>query len=140
METALLLAAIVLKLVGVAFIFGAAVGLIRFRDPFQRMHAATKAGTVGAIFTVLGAMCSMQGLGPTLIGLFIIAFLLLTVPVAGHLLGRAAYMSGGSIDGLEGEDALDGVLDRQNLPLEERITTGTPRPQVKLSRGSSDRQ
>lgn len=49
METALLLAAIVLKLVGVAFIFAAALGLIRFRDPFQRMHAATKAGTVGAI-------------------------------------------------------------------------------------------
>ena len=92
-------------------------GLLRFRDPFQRMHAATKAGTVGAIFTVLGTMCSLQSVGPTLIGLFIIAFLLLTVPVAGHLLGRATYMSGGSIDGLDGEDALHGVLERQHLPL-----------------------
>ncbi|KHJ53214.1 hypothetical protein LA66_19595 [Aureimonas altamirensis] len=138
METALLLASVVLKLVGVAFIFGAALGLIRFRDPFQRMHAATKAGTVGAIFTVLGAMCSMQSLGPTLIGLFIIAFLLLTVPVAGHLLGRAAYMSGGSIDGLVGEDALDGVLVRQTLPLEERIAVGTPRPQAKSEKENPD--
>ena len=54
METALLLAALLFKLVGVVFIFGAALGLIRFRDPFQRMHAATKAGTVGAIFTDSG--------------------------------------------------------------------------------------
>lgn len=121
METALLLAAIVLKLVGVAFIFAAALGLIRFRDPFQRMHAATKAGTVGAIFTVLGVIFSMQSLGSTLVGLFVIAFLLLTVPIAGHLLGRAAYVSGGSIEGLEGEDALDGVLERHRMPLEERL-------------------
>jgi multicomponent Na+:H+ antiporter subunit G len=138
METALLLAAVIFKLVGVVFIFGAAVGLIRFRDPFQRMHAATKAGTVGAIFTVLGTMCSLQSVGPTLIGLFIIAFLLLTVPVAGHLLGRAAYMSGGSIDGLAGEDALHGVLERQDFPLEDQIMLHTRHPQVNVSRESSD--
>ncbi|MCM2504334.1 monovalent cation/H(+) antiporter subunit G [Aureimonas altamirensis] len=139
METVLLLLAVILKLVGVAFVFAAALGLIRFRDPFQRMHAATKAGTVGAIFTVLGVMCSMQGLGPTLIGLFVIAFLLLTVPVAGHLLGRAAYMSGGSIEGLVGEDALKGVLDRQDLPLEERIARGTLDDQVNVNSRSVER-
>lgn len=139
METALLLLAVIFKLVGVVFIFAAALGLIRFRDPFQRMHAATKAGTVGAIFTVLGVMCSMQSLGPTLIGLFVIAFLLLTVPVAGHLLGRAAYMSGGSIEGLVGEDALEGVLERQDLSLEDRIAGRTPRDQVNVNSRSSER-
>ena len=139
METALLLFAVIFKLIGVVFIFAAALGLIRFRDPFQRMHAATKAGTVGAIFTVLGVMCSMQGLGPTLIGLFVIAFLLLTVPVAGHLLGRAAYMSGGSIEGLVGEDALKGVLDRQDHPLEERIAPGTSQDHVKVTSRSVER-
>lgn len=139
MGAPLLLLAVLFKLVGVVFIFAAALGLIRFQDPFQRMHAATKAGTVGAIFTVLGVMCSMQTLGPTLIGLFVIAFLLLTVPVAGHLLGRAAYMSGGSIEGLVGEDALDGVLERQGSPLEERIGAGAPRDQANLNSRSSDR-
>lgn len=139
METALLLAAIVLKLVGVAFIFAAALGLIRFRDPFQRMHAATKAGTVGAIFTVLGVIFSMQSLGSTLVGLFVIAFLLLTVPIAGHLLGRAAYVSGGSIEGLEGEDALDGVLERHRMPLEERLTDIHVKSQLNVNSRDSER-
>jgi len=121
MSALLLVLTVVFKLIGVTFIFAAALGLIRFRDPFQRMHAATKAGTVGAIFTVLGTICSMQGVGPTIIGVFVIAFLLLTVPVAGHLLGRAAYMSGGKIDGLVGDDALTGVIERRETSLEERI-------------------
>ncbi|MCM2504240.1 monovalent cation/H(+) antiporter subunit G [Aureimonas altamirensis] len=121
MSALLLLFAVVFKLISVAFIFAAALGLIRFRDPFQRMHAATKAGTVGAIFAILGTICSMQGVGPTIIGAFVIAFLLLTVPIAGHLLGRAAYTSGEKIDGLLGDDALSSVIERQGSSLEERI-------------------
>ncbi|WP_062227581.1 monovalent cation/H(+) antiporter subunit G [Aureimonas frigidaquae] len=117
------LAALACQIVGAIFIFAAALGLIRFSDPFQRMHAATKAGTVGAIFTVLGAILSLQTVGATIVGLFVIAFLILTVPIAGHLLGRAIYVSGGDMQGLAGPDALDGVLPRQSQPLENRSGT-----------------
>lgn len=108
------------KLVGVVFLFAAALGLIRFRDPFQRMHAATKAGTLGAGFVVLGAILQLQRLDVTLMGGAAVLFLLLTIPVAGHLLGRASYISGANLEGLKGGDALVDVLDRQPESLEAR--------------------
>jgi multicomponent Na+:H+ antiporter subunit G len=109
------------KLVGVVFLFAAAVGLIRFSDPLQRMHAATKAGTLGAGFVVLGVVLQLQRWDVALTGLAAVIFLLLTIPVAGHLLGRAAYVSGADIGGLKGSDALEGVLDRHTGALEARI-------------------
>lgn len=117
---ALDLLALALKIVGTVFLFAAALGLLRFRDPFQRMHAATKSGTLGAGFTVLGAVLQLRQLDATLIGLAAIAFLLLTIPVAGHLLGRAAYVSGADLHGLRGGDALAGILPRRDAPLDER--------------------
>ncbi|RIX97740.1 monovalent cation/H(+) antiporter subunit G [Aureimonas flava] len=112
------LLALASKLVGVVFLFAAALGLLRFSDPLQRMHAATKAGTLGAGFVVLGVVLQLQRLDATLIGLAVVLFLLLTIPVAGHLLGRAAYVSGADMGGLRGPDALEGVLDRQPAALE----------------------
>lgn len=114
--------ALLLKIVGVFFLFVAAIGLMRFTDAFQRMHAATKAGTLGAGLIVMGTVVSHWSTGSTIIGLLTVIFLLLTVPVAGHMLGRAAYISGASMEGLRGENALEGVLDRQTQPLETRLS------------------
>lgn len=109
------------KLVGVAFLLVAAVGLIRLRDPFMRMHAATKAGTLGAGLVVIFTAVYMGDPGAKLTALAIVVFLLATLPVAAHLLGRAAYVSGAAFEGAGQRDALAGVLARQTLPLERRI-------------------
>lgn len=118
-----LLLAIVLKLAGIVFLFAAAVGIWRFSDPFQRMHAATKAGTLGAGLVVLGTIVGMGRTDVAIIGTATIVFLLITIPIAGHLLGRAAYVSGAPMTGLRGEDALAGHLDRSEVPLEERLNS-----------------
>ena len=107
------LVAVFFKLIGVGFLVLAAIGVLRFSDPFQRMHAATKAGTLGAGFVVAGAMVALGTWGAFLIGLGTILFLLLTVPVAGHLLGRAAYVSGAKLNLTPGRDALEGILPRR---------------------------
>lgn len=114
---ALALFAVLLKLAGVAFLFVAALGVLRFSDPFQRMHAATKAGTLGAGLVLAGSIVTLGTMEAVAIGGFAILFLLLTVPVAGHLLGRAAYVSGADMRGLAGEDALAGVLPRREADL-----------------------
>src|SRR5690606_41730511 len=93
--TALL--ALIFKIVGVGFLFVASIGVIRFTDSFQRMHAATKAGTLGASLIILGSIISQSTAGATTIGLLTIVFLLLTVPVSGHMPGRAVYIS---VDGM----------------------------------------
>ncbi|MFN7102168.1 MAG: monovalent cation/H(+) antiporter subunit G [Pseudorhizobium sp.] len=110
---------ILFKLAGVAFLCIAALGVIRLPDPFQRMHAATKAGTLGAGLVIIGSVIAHGAVDATIMGIFTVVFLLLTVPVAGHLLGRAAYVSGARL-ALSGDDALAGVLPRAGQSLGER--------------------
>lgn len=110
---------ILFKLSGVAFLCIAALGVIKLPDPFQRMHAATKAGTLGAGLVIIGSVIAHGALDATLMGLMTVIFLLLTVPVAGHLLGRAAYVSGARLT-LTGDDALAGVLTRADKSLDKR--------------------
>lgn len=111
--------AVVFMLAGVAFLFAAIFGLLRFADPLQRIHATTKSGTVGAGLILVGVMLHMGDGQATFIGTATVIFLMLTIPIAGHLLGRAAYISGARLDGLHGEDALEGVLERNPLTLDE---------------------
>jgi len=111
--------AVVFMLAGVAFLFAAIFGLLRFADPLQRIHATTKSGTVGAGLILVGVMLHMGDGQATFIGTATVIFLMLTIPIAGHLLGRAAYISGARLDGLHGEDALKGVLERNPLTLDE---------------------
>lgn len=111
---------LILMTVGTAFLLLAAIGVVRLPDAFQRMHASTKAGTLGASLTVFGAWLASSDIAPSTAGLTIL-FLLVTLPVAAQLLGRASYISGATLRGLEQEDPLAKVLDRQQAPLEERM-------------------
>ncbi|MDQ1081506.1 monovalent cation/H(+) antiporter subunit G [Pseudoroseomonas cervicalis] len=126
MDVALTLLALLLKLAGAAFLLAAALGVLRFADPFQRMHAATKAGTLGAGLVVLGSVLTLGSLSALLMGGLTLLFLLATIPIAGHLLGRAAYVSGAVM--AEGEDALAGVLPRAGQPLEQRLRQAAEGP------------
>ena len=79
---------------GSLFCFVAALGMLRLPDTVIRMHAATKAGTLGVGLILIGEAFFYAELGITLRALAAISFLLLTAPVAAHLIGRAAYYSG----------------------------------------------
>jgi len=75
----------------------AAVGVIRLPDLFTRMHAATKTGTVGVASITIAVMLHFNNITVTSRGILVIAFFLLTAPVAAHMIGRAAYRSGVSL-------------------------------------------
>lgn len=84
----------ILIILGGAFSAVAGLGLVRLPDVLIRMHASTKAGTLGVGLIVLAVSINF---GTSLIitkALLIIVFLLLTAPVAAHLIGRAAYRRG----------------------------------------------
>ncbi|NNJ70238.1 MAG: monovalent cation/H(+) antiporter subunit G [Kiritimatiellales bacterium] len=72
----------------------AAVGVIRLPDLFIRMHAATKTGTVGVSAVTIAMMIHFANITVTSRGVLVIAFFLLTAPVAAHMIGRAAYRIG----------------------------------------------
>jgi multicomponent Na+:H+ antiporter subunit G len=75
----------------------AVAGVLRMPDLFTRMHAATKTGTVGVSAITIGMMLHFGNITVTSRGVLVIAFFLLTAPVAAHMIGRAAYRSGVSL-------------------------------------------
>lgn len=82
---------------GSIFCLIAALGLVRLPDALTRMHAATKAGTLGAGLLVLAEALFYHQLGTSLRAVTVTGLLLLTGPVAAHLIGRASYRCGVSL-------------------------------------------
>ncbi len=75
----------------------AVAGVLRMPDIFTRMHAATKVGTVGVSSITIGLMIHFGSITVLSRGILVIAFFLLTAPVAAHMIARAAYRSGVSL-------------------------------------------
>ncbi|MEU3459840.1 monovalent cation/H(+) antiporter subunit G [Streptomyces sp. NPDC006733] len=86
--------AAVCLLLGAVLCCVAGIGLLRLPDTLTRMHAATKPQVLGLLLVLLGVALRLRSwvdLGTlVLIG----TFQLMTVPVAAHLVGRAAYRTG----------------------------------------------
>lgn len=78
-----------LLLGGGAFCLIAAIGIVRLPEVLTRMHASTKAGTLGSTLVLVAAILIFaQGI-VTAKGIAAILFLLLTAPIAAHMIGRA---------------------------------------------------
>lgn len=75
---------------GVLALLGA-IGLVRFPDVFTRMHAATKAATVGVIGITAAAAVEAGTVGSALVLALVVALLFLSGPLGVSLLARAAY-------------------------------------------------
>jgi multicomponent Na+:H+ antiporter subunit G len=83
----------ILWLAGSAFALLAALGLLRMPDVFTRMQASTKASTLGLGCLLAGAALQMGDFASFIRTASIGAFVLLTTPVAGHVIARAAYFA-----------------------------------------------
>ncbi len=105
-----------LVVVGALFALLAAIGLVRFPDIYLRMHAATKAGTLGAGSILLGLAFHAGQADVTLKAVLGIVFLVVTAPIAAHLLGRAAYCSKVPMWSRTTMDELDGCYDQIDQP------------------------
>ncbi len=70
--------------------------MLRFPDIYTRLHAVTKASTLGVAGVLIGAFIFLYfeyGIisGKLILG---IIFILITAPVSGHMISRAAHQSG----------------------------------------------
>ena len=83
-----------LMLLGSIFCLVASVGIVRLPDALTRMHAATKTGTLGTGLLIIAEALFYRQLGISLRAATVIALVVLTAPVAAHLIGRAFYRSG----------------------------------------------
>jgi multicomponent Na+:H+ antiporter subunit G len=83
-----------LLLAGLFFHAVAALGVVRLPDFYTRLHAVSKAETLGVIFTVAALMVSA---GPSLLAaklILVAAFLFLANPTSTHAIARAAFRTG----------------------------------------------
>lgn len=108
---------------GAALCLIASVGVLRLPDFFMRLHAATKAGVAGCGLLLVGVAFAHPSPGMWIKVAIAIAFMLLTTPIAGHLLGRAGYVAGVPLWGGTREDQLRGELRRGDF---ERPPTASP--------------
>ncbi len=84
---------------GTFFILSSSIGIVRFPDVYTRLHAATKASTLGIAGILIGAFLFLyvsDSIDSIVSGklLLAIVFTLLTAPVSGHMISRAAHRNG----------------------------------------------
>jgi multicomponent Na+:H+ antiporter subunit G len=79
---------------GTAFALIGAAGILRFPDLYTRMHAASKAGTLGSGFCLLAIALLAPSADVSTRAIAAVFFFLLTAPISAHLLARAAMKSG----------------------------------------------
>jgi multicomponent Na+:H+ antiporter subunit G len=84
----------VVILVGAGFALVAAIGLNRLPDVYTRMHAASKAGTVGSSLLLIAVGLHAGDLATLVRALAGFLFFVLTAPISAHLLAMAARKVG----------------------------------------------
>ncbi|MFW6183006.1 MAG: monovalent cation/H(+) antiporter subunit G [Chloroflexota bacterium] len=103
-----ILDAVVAVLLALATIFAllGAVGLARMPDIYTRAQSAAKSATLGIILLFLAVGLHLGGLGAVTKCAAIILFAFLSIPIAAHVVTRAAHDAGVPIGGDESVDEL----------------------------------
>ncbi len=85
---------IVAIVIGVFFMFVASLGVLRLSDFYMRVHAPTKAATLGIMFLLLAVVLTLQDKAVVTKAVLAILFIATTAPAGAHVLSRAAYRNG----------------------------------------------
>ena len=92
MSWAFAIVLVLLLAAGCFFIVVGSLGLVKLSDFFKRLHAPTKASTLG-VGCVLAASIGYHAIGgtdPQPRELLITAFLFITAPISAHMMAKAA--------------------------------------------------
>lgn len=88
-ETIAAFATVVFLFIGAAFTMVAAIGLLKLNDPMTRLHAPTKAATVGIGAFLLASMCHAFVIAEgSFHELLILAFLFVTAPISANFIAK----------------------------------------------------
>ena len=100
-----------LILIGASFTLIGSLGLLRLKDFYSRLHAPTKATTlgVGSLLIASAIFFSHQDDGLSLHEVLVTLFLFITAPVSAHLMAKAAlHLRVRGQGSLPPEDLLEG--------------------------------
>ncbi|QLD85905.1 monovalent cation/H(+) antiporter subunit G [Natronomonas halophila] len=115
LETARHLTVAALAVVGVFFLTVGTIGLIRFPNVYNRMHATSKPTTLGTAAVFVAGFVHFGPGGAGLTSLVGILFLFLTVPTGAHMISRAAQKAGVPFLGGVTWPSKDGENERETV-------------------------
>jgi len=81
---------------GIVLLIISAIGLLRMPDTITRMHAGTKASTLGSLLVIVGVAFLEPSLWFKL--LFLALFILITNPLSSSILARSTYLKRGFLN------------------------------------------
>lgn len=106
-------------LIGAIFTFVAAIGLLKLNDPMTRLHAPTKAGTVGVGSMLLASMIHSWTFGEGSIHeLLIMGFLFVTAPISANFIAKVNIHKASCMPPPQPEE--DGTWATLNTPEADR--------------------
>ncbi|PXA74219.1 MULTISPECIES: monovalent cation/H(+) antiporter subunit G [Vibrio] len=120
----------ILILTGSFLMLLAGIGINRMPDLLTRMHATTKAGALGVgLMVVAFAVVNWGDMAFVVRALAVVVFVILTAPIAAHVLARASYFVGvPQWDGVvkdvikERYDLETHELASRHLPIKETVS------------------
>ncbi|MBG6236169.1 multicomponent Na+:H+ antiporter subunit G [Pedobacter sp. CAN_A7] len=80
--------------IGALAILFASIGILRMPDFYLRLSVTVKAATLGIGLLLVSAAIFFPDVSVTTKAIAIVFFLILTAPVAAHMIGRTAYHTG----------------------------------------------
>lgn len=83
----------IFMLIGAVFMLIATLGLWRLKGVYLKLHAATKAGTLGCGLILFGVGLQLENVHSLTEIIFLILFVAITNPISAHLIGKLQYLS-----------------------------------------------
>lgn len=125
---------------GAFFCLVAALGVVRLPDALTRMHASSKAGALGCGMVLVAVALFFPGIDVLARAIAAILFLLLSTPVAAHMIGRAIYASEPPDSVIAPHDELRGSADDPAVRMRQAHAKGAEKhtaqaPSAKIRTG-----
>ncbi|TYP92937.1 multisubunit sodium/proton antiporter MrpG subunit [Sphingobacterium allocomposti] len=108
----------ILSTVGALSILFASIGILRMPDFYLRLSVTVKASTLGVGLLLICAAIMFPDVSVTTKAIAIIFFLIITAPIAAHMIGRAAYFTGTPLWKDTVIDQLAGMYNKETHELE----------------------
>lgn len=108
----------ILSTIGALSILFASIGILRMPDFYLRLSVTVKASTLGVGLLLICAAIMFPDVSVTTKAIAIIFFLIITAPIAAHMIGRSAYFTGTPLWKDTVIDELAGMYNKETHELE----------------------
>jgi multicomponent Na+:H+ antiporter subunit G len=117
----------ILLILGAVLVAIAALGIVRMPDLFLRMSTTTKGSVIGLVVCLVGSALHFGDLAVWAKVASTVLFMVLTLPLAAHMIGRAGYFDRTPLWEGTTLDELSGKYDPESHELSSALSSSRPK-------------